>query len=134
MEYELVKQEELPASFQQRAADGDKQRPSESMAIPAAFVRECIVFAVPDTPLGRDYIAWANQQLVGKNENEFVKPVLQDLRHYVAMYGPDSLRLFNKAMKEGGAPYQPVRLVRDSRDQGPLSLSDSATHSYIADP
>ena len=126
-DFQLVKVQELEESFSRRLSSKDIRMLSKNTGIPKEYIAHEIVFAAPDCTMARQYIQWTGQQELGPDH---VRTKFMNTTRFVQIHGEDSIHKFLRSMITYGHPYQPVRVVRDSRTPPTDSLED--THAYVA--
>ena len=125
--FNLVKLTELEDSFAQQPTKKDMRNLSKNTGIPAEFLIHEVVFAAPDCTMAKNYIDWTQ---ANDAEHVCLRTRTMNVTSFEQVHGPDAVHQFLRAMIVNGHPYQPVRVVRDSRQPTPTTLEDS--HVYVA--
>ena len=125
--FNLVELKELEDSFSQQLTKKDMKKLSKNTGIPVEFLIHEIVFAAPDCTMAKNYIEWTQ---TNDPEHVYLRTRTMKAASFVQVHGPDAVQQFLRAMIVNGHPYQPVRVVRDSRQPTPTTLEDS--HVYVA--
>ena len=123
--FQLVQVQELDDSFAQPLSSKDIKDISRNTGIPKQYVIHEIVFAAPRCNLATSYIQWTKSQ---DPNDMYLKTKHMDVAKFIDIHGPDSIKKFYNTMMVHGHPYQPVRVVRDSRMAVTDSLDDMLTY------
>ena len=123
--FQLVQVLELDDSFAQPMSNKDIKDISKNTGIPKQYLIHEIVFAAPRCNLTTSYIQWTKSQ---DPDNNYLKTKHMDVAKFIDIHGADSIQKFYNNMMLHGHPYQPVRVVRDSRMAETDSLDAMLTY------
>ena len=127
----MVPVTELPATFQNIITEQDLDSFAVLLKIPSQFVKHEIVFAVPICDIGMAYKHWFQTQAATMTPSQqalYVEPRMTSVSDYVKCHGLEGLRDFHSSLHERGHPFQPVRVLRDAREQKPDTLTDTVAY------
>ena len=127
----MVPVTELPSTFQHVITEKDLESLSTLLKIPSQFVKHEIVFAVPICDIGLAYKQWFQTQVATMTPTQqalYVEPRMTSVSDYVKCHGLEGLRDFHSSLHDRGHPFQPVRVLRDSREQKSETLTDTMAY------
>ena len=127
-EFQLVRLQELEASFSQPMTSRDMIQLSEMVGIPTRYLKHEVVFTMPDGELSRAYLTWSEDAVKhAEDPGQYVRSKVQSVHKFIEIHGVEGVQKFHRNMKTFGHPYQPVRLASDIRVPASNSLDSTAT-------